>query len=577
MMTGRFLAIGLVVTLSIAGALARASSEPVRSRWGMVVSQKFLASQAGAEILREGGNAVDATVATAFALAVTLPRAGNIGGGGFLVYRPASGEPVTYDFREAAPSRTRPDMYLRDGEYDSSLHHASGLAVGVPGTVAGLHIAWTDHGKLPWKSLVEPAIRLARDGIVVTDDLARSLESLLSRPHFDSHTGSVAKLTRDGVPYRAGDVFKQPDLARTLERIAKEGRADFYEGETAQLIVAEMQRIGGLITLEDLKAYEAKKRKPIRGTYRGYEIISMPPPSSGGTALVQILNILEGYDLETTGFHSADTVHIMVEAMRRAFADRARYLGDPDFNPGMPIERLTSKDYAAELRKTIDLERASVSSPQLFEWPAESQETTHFSVVDEEQNAVSLTYTIEMPMTVVTGAGFLLNSELGDFNAGPGLTTTEGLIGTDPNLAAPGKRPLSSMTPTIVTKEGDLFMVTGTPGGRTIINTVLQTIIHAIDFGMNAQQAIDAGRIHHQWLPDRIRHERYALSPDTLRLLEKRGHTMEPTSAMGAAQVIIYRKEKDIFEAGSDRRRLDAGVATQESVLPLSRKQGTWE
>lgn len=572
-MKRRYLAIGMVVAFSLAGALARGSSEPIRSRRGMVVSQKILASQAGAEILREGGNAIDATVATAFALAVTLPRAGNIGGGGFLVYRPRSGEPLTYDFREAAPSGTRPDMYLRDGEYDSGLHHASGLAVGVPGTVAGLYLAWTDHGKLPWKRLVEPAIRLARDGIIVTDDLARSLESLLSRPHFDSHPGSVAKLTREGVPYRAGDVFKQPDLVRTLERIAKEGRADFYEGETARLIVAEMGKIGGLITLEDLKAYEAKKRKPIRGTYRGYEIISMPPPSSGGTALVQMLNILEGYDLESTGFHSADTVHIMVEAMRRAFADRARYLGDPDFNPNMPIEKLTSKDYAAELRKTIDPERASVSSPQLFEWPTESQETTHFSVVDEERNAVSLTYTIEAPMTVVTGAGFLLNSELGDFNVGPGLTNTEGLIGTDPNLAAPGKRPLSSMTPTIVTNGEDLFMVTGSPGGRTIINTVLQTIINTIDFGMNAQQAIDAGRIHHQWLPDLIRHERFALSPDTLQLLEKRSHAMESTSAMGAAQVIIYRKQENILEAGSDHRRLDAGVATQDFVLPLSRKK----
>jgi gamma-glutamyltranspeptidase/glutathione hydrolase len=365
----------------------------------------------------------------------------------------------------------------------------------------------------------------------------------------------------NGEYYRNGDILKQPDLARTLERIANQGPPGFYEGETARLIVEQMKKIDGLITLEDLKAYKAKKREPIRGTYRGYDIISMPPPSSGGTILVQLLNILEGFDLAKSGLHSAQTLHLMAESMRRAFSVRAQYLGDPDFNPDMPIARLTSKAYAEKLRKTIDPKSASASAPDRFDWPTESPETTHFSVVDKERNAVSLTYTIERPMMMVVGAGFLLNSELGDFNAGPGLTSSDGLIGTPPNLAGPGKRPLSSMSPTIVTKDGELFMVTGTPGGRTIINTVLQTILYAVDFGMNAQEVIDAGRIHHQWLPDQIRYEQDAFSPDTLEMLKQRGHQLEPTQALGCAQVIIYNKEENLLEGGSDRRRHDGGVA----------------
>lgn len=547
----------LIFMLSVVSAIA--SFEPVRARYGMVASQKMLASQAGVEMLKEGGNAVDAAVATAFALAVTLPRAGNIGGGGFLVFRPGNGgQPEAYDFRETAPARATPEMFLKDGKYDWNLHHAHGPAVGVPGTVSGLHLAWKIHGKLPWKRLIEPAIALARDGVMVTDDMERSLKQMLSK--WKDYPTSMAPLTKKGEYYQIGDIIKQTDLARTLERIANEGPPGFYEGETARLIVDQMKRIDGLITLEDLKAYRAKKREPIRGTYRGYEIISMPPPSSGGIVLIQMLNILEGFDIARSGHHSAKSLHLMAETMRRAYSTRAQHLGDPDFNPDMPVAKLISKAYAEKLRKTIDPEHASTSSPDTFSWPIESQETTHFSVVDDKRNAVSVTYTIEQPMMMVAGAGFLLNSELGDFNAGPGLTDSEGLIGTEPNLAGPGKRPLSSMSPTIVTKDGELFMVTGTPGGRTIINTVMQTVIHAVDFGMNAQDVIDAGRIHHQWLPDHILYEQYAFSPDTLNILKRLGHQLKPTPAIGCAQVIIYNKKENILEGGSDRRRQDGGV-----------------
>ena len=338
------------------------------------------------------------------------------------------------------------------------------------------------------------------------------------------------------MPYEAGDRLRQPDLARTLERIAAEGPAGFYEGLTAELIEKEMKRTGGLITRADLRAYQPQRRAPVRGTYRGYEVLSIPPPSSGGTALVEMLNILEGYDLRTHGFGSAAVVHLMAEASRRAYADRARYIGDPDFVPAIPVDRLVSKDYAAALRRTIREDRASRSSSDRFDWPAESAQTTHLSVVDKDRNAVSLTYTLEDgygSRIVVPGAGFLLNNEMGDFNAGPGLTTAEGLIGTEPNLAAPGKRMLSSMTPAIVAKDGKLFMAIGTLGGRYIINTVLQVIVNVVDFGMNIQEAIDAPRVHHQWLPDQIEYESRGLSPDTVALLRSRGHAAQGRVALG--------------------------------------------
>jgi gamma-glutamyltranspeptidase/glutathione hydrolase len=551
-----------LVPLVLAPSLVVAATDhPLRSPAGMVVSQSALASQVGSEVLRVGGTAVDAAVATAFALAVTHPAAGNLGGGGFLLYRPAEGEPAAYDFREKAPAAATPTMFLKNGAYDEKLHHESHLSVGVPGTVAGLHLAWKENGKLPWRRLVEPAIALAKNGFTVTDGFARSLQEAL--PEMKAHPASLAQFSKSGVPYKAGDVFKQEDLARTLEHIAAEGPAGFYQGETARLVAQEMQKGGGLVTEADLAAYAPKKRVPIRGTYRGYEVLSMPPPSSGGIALVEMLNVLEGYDLKASGPGSAATVHLVVEAMRRAFADRAHHIGDPDFNADLPVARLTSKEYAGELRKTIRLGQATKSSPETFEWPKESAETTHLSVVDAKRNAVSLTYTLEDSYgskIVVPGAGFLLNNEMGDFNAGPGLTTREGLVGTPPNLAAPGKRMLSSMTPTILARNGKVFLVIGSPGGRTIINTVLLVILNVVDFGLNVQEAIDAPRFHHQWLPDIIRFERYGLSPDTVALLKARGHTLTEASVQGVAQGIVFDAQSGILEGGSDRRATDGGA-----------------
>jgi len=523
-----------------------------------------MASQIGADVLKEGGSAVDAAVATAFALAVVHPSAGNIGGGGFMVVRTAAGAAAAYDFREMAPAASSPTMFLKDGKYDSDLHHNSYLSIGVPGSVAGLHLAWTEHGKLPWKRLVDPAVKLARDGFPISVALARSLAGAI--PQFKRSPAALAQFSKKGEPYEAGEVLRLPDLARTLQRIADKGAAGFYQGETAELIAADMKAHGGLITVDDLKNYQARKRVPIRGTYRGYEVLSMPPPSSGGTALVEMLNVLEGYDLKTSGFGSADTIHLIAESMRRAYADRAQNMGDADFNPALPIDRLTSKDYAATLRKTISRTRASKSSPTSFAWPTESNETTHLSIVDEQQNAVSMTFTLEGGFgsrMVVAGAGFLLNNEMGDFNAGPGLTTAEGLIGTPPNMAAPGKRMLSSMTPTILTKDGRLAMVTGTPGSRTIINTVLLTILNVVDFGMNAQEAVDAGRFHHQWLPDRITYEKYAFSPDTVSILKARGHDLREADSQGVAEVIVVDPQAGVLEGGLDRRQADGGVAVR--------------
>jgi gamma-glutamyltranspeptidase/glutathione hydrolase len=553
----------LIVLLLVVAAIGPAStaSVPARAAHGMVVSQNAIASKAGVDVLKEGGSAIDAAIATAFALAVVHPTAGNIGGGGFIVYRPATGDPVAYDFREVAPAGSSPAMFLKDGKYSETIHHQGFLSVGVPGTVAGLHAAWKDHGKLPWKRLVAPAIALARDGFVLSDGLARSLSRVL--PDMKAYAASTAQFSRAGVPYEAGETFRQPDLGRTLGRIAEQGPAGFYDGETAMLIEREMKAKGGLITRADLKAYKPERRVPIKGSYRGYEVISMPPISSGGTALVEMLNILEGYNLTASGYGSAQTIHLVTEAMRRAYADRARYLGDPAFNPQMPIARLISKPYADQLRSAIKPQRASVSSPASFEWPTESEETTHLSVVDEARNAVSLTYTLEGgygSMIVVPGAGFLLNNEMGDFNAAPGLTTAEGLIGTEPNMAAPGKRMLSSMTPTIVTKDGQLFMVTGSPGGRTIINTVLQTILNVVDFGMNVQEAVDASRFHHQWLPDRITYERNGLSPDTVAILKAWGHQLQAGGAQGVAEAIVLNPRDKKLEGGCDRRAPDGGA-----------------
>lgn len=528
----------------------------------MVVSQRLDASEAGAAVLRDGGNAVDAAVTTAFVLAVTHPSAGNIGGGGFLLFRKANGEAVAYDFREKAPAAAHPRMWLNEqGEYDRQRHHSSHLAVGVPGTVAGLYLAWEQQGSLPWKRLVQPAIELAREGFPVSHGLSRDLQGVLNR--FRPYPASMAQFTRDGQPIQPGELLRQPDLAATLERIAESGPAGFYQGKTAELIVADMQANGGIMTLDDLANYQAVARQPIVGSYRGYDIISMPPPSSGGITLVQMLNILEGYPIAESGFGSAQTLHWMAESMRLAYRNRALHIGDPDFNPDLPVAKLTSKGYAAELRAGILDDKAGQSSTEGFAWSPESSETTHFSVVDSERNAVALTYTLEFSYgsgIVVPGAGFLLNNEMGDFNAVPGLTNDQGLIGTRPNLAEPEKRMLSSMTPTIVAKEGNVYLVTGSPGGRTIINTVLQTVLNVIDHGMNAQEAVDAGRIHHQWFPDRIQFEQRKFSPDTINLLENYGHNLRQGTRQGSAHVIRV-DSRNVLEGGVDRRRADTGAA----------------
>jgi len=530
--------------------------EPVRSPKGMVVCQNRLAAEIGAKVLEDGGTAVDAAVATAFALAVVHPIAGNIGGGGFLVVRDGNGRAMCYDFREMAPKGASPGMFMKEGRFSDTLHHESYLAIGVPGTVAGLHLAWKERGKLPWKRLVGPAIRLAEEGFPVSETLSASLKKFL--PKFTHCPATMAAFTKAGTPFEPGERLRQPDLAKSLRRISKQGPAGFYRGETARLLLAEMKRGGGLIKAPDLRAYRAERREPVRGNYRGVDIIAMPPPSSGGIALIEMLNVLEGYDLASMGPLSPEATHVMAEAMRRAYRDRAQYLGDPDFNTAMPVARLISKAYAAELRKEISLDRATPSSLAGFDGSHESDQTTHISVVDSERNAAALTYTLEDnygSKILVAGAGFLLNNELGDFNEGPGLTDKTGMIGTAPNLARPHKRPLSSMSPTILAKDGRLFMVTGAPGGRTIINTVLETILNVVDFGMDAQTAVDTPRFHHQWLPDRIQ-----LEPDTAypkgfsEALKIKGHVLSTReSRQGVAQVIVVGR--DGLEGGADGKR----------------------
>jgi gamma-glutamyltranspeptidase/glutathione hydrolase len=559
-MTLRFLAFVLSLALSSA-ATGFAASVPVRAKSAMVASQNAIASQVGMEVLLGGGNAVDAAVATAFALAVVHPEAGNIGGGGFLLLRQKTGAAAVYDFREQAPAAAEPSMFLVDGRYDRERHHESPLAVGVPGTVAGLHVAWSDYGRLPWKQLLRPAIALAREGFIVSDGLARTLRAEL--PRLRRYPASLAQFSRAGVAYETGDLLQQEDLAKTLDVIANKGARGFYQGEIALLIEKEMKARGGLITREDLKRYNVYRRPVLRGTYRGYEVLAPPPPSSGGTGLVECLNLLEGYDLRGMGFGSSRYLHYVAEALRRAFADRARYLGDPVFVKDMPVERLISKEYAASLRKTIRENRASASSPTSFEWPAESGETTHFSVVDEERNAVALTYTLEDGFgsgIVVPGAGFLLNNEMGDFNAGPGLTDATGLVGTEPNLAIPGKRMLSNMTPTIVVKDKSPVLVVGAAGGRKIPGTVLQILLGVLDFGMNVQEAIDAPRINHQWLPDVILHEPFGLSADTAEALRARGHQVEERGAGEWSRAHGIAVREGLLEGGSDRRKPDGAA-----------------
>ncbi len=536
---------------------------PVHATNGMVATQEALATRIGVDILERGGNAVDAAVAVGFALAVTLPRAGNLGGGGFmLVHDAATGRTEAIDYRETAPAAATRDMYLGpDGEPDSRRSRFSYLSVGVPGSVAGMALALARYGSMGLAQVMAPAIRLAEQGIVVSAELAASLES--RRKRFQRWPATMrAFFKADGSAYAAGETLVQGDLAWSLRRIAEDGPAAFYQGAIAERLAADMAAHGGLVTLADLKAYRAVVRAPVKGSYRGYDIYSMPPPSSGGVHLIQILNILEGFPIGFLGHNGAETIHLMAEAMKLAYADRSAHLGDPDFWP-VPVAGLTSKAYAAGLRSGIDRNRArpAVEIKPGQPAPYESGETTHYSVMDRAGNVVSNTTTINFGYgadIVAAGTGILLNNEMDDFSAKPGVPNAYGLIGGEANAVAPMKRPLSSMTPTIVLKDGRPFLATGSPGGSRIITTTLQLIMNVIDHGMNLAAATAAPRVHHQWLPDRLRVER-GLSPDTVRLLAAKGHRVVVKNAMGSTQSIM--RTADGFLGASDPRRPGALAA----------------
>jgi gamma-glutamyltranspeptidase/glutathione hydrolase len=524
---------------------AAARVHPALAPNGMVASQEARATRVGVEILKRGGNAVDAAVAVGFALAVTLPRAGNLGGGGFmLVHLAERNETVAIDYREVAPRAATPTMFLgANGEPDPRLSRDSGLAAGVPGTVAGLAEAHRRYGsgRLSLADLIQPAIRLARDGIMVDEDLADSLPRAAARlGRFPSSRRIFLK--PDGTAPGHGELLVQQDLARSLEAIAQQGPAGFYEGATAARIVAALAQHGGIMTTEDFRAYRPVIRDVVRGSYKGYAIASMPPPSSGGVHLVQMLNLLEPLDLGRRGHNSAETIHLMVEAMKLAYADRAQYLGDPD-SVVVPVRGLTSRAYADGLRARIDPERARPSAEIRAGDPAphEGEQTTHFSVVDRFGNAVSNTYTLNFSYglgLVAEGTGILLNNEMDDFAARAGAVNAFGLVQGAANLPGPGKRPLSSMTPTILFRDGRVAMVTGSPGGSRIITITLQTILNVVDHGLNVAEAVAAPRIHHQWLPDAIDAEN-GLSVDTIRLLAGRGHRVVARGTFGNVNAIL--------------------------------------
>lgn len=518
----------LGVALLLCSAVRAASPEATYGDQGMVTSRSRIASEVGVDIMRAGGNAVDAAVATAFALAVTYPSAGNIGGGGFAVLRLPDGKVVTLDHREKAPLSAHRDMYLDEaGEVIRGLSTSSHKAAGVPGSVDGLLVLLETYGTMSRKKVMAPAVRLARRGFELDFDLARQFERRL--PSMAEYPASTAKFSRDGKPYAVGDVWRQPDLARTLARISSKGRDGFYSGAVAEEIVAEMERGGGDITMEDLAQYQSVWREPVRGTYRGYEIWSMGPPSSGGVLLMQMLNMIEPYDIAKMGFGSAAAVHLMVEAERRAYADRAEYLGDPDYYD-VPQATLIDKGYARQRFADFDPDKAALSSaigPGDISLPAESRETTHFSVMDGAGMMVSFTTTLNSGYgnkIVVPGTGILLNNEMNDFSIRRDTPNQFDLIGRDANAIEAGKRMLSSMTPTVVTKDGEPFLITGSPGGSTIITTTLQVIVNVIDHEMGIDDAVAAPRFHHQWKPDSVYYERRGLSPDTKNLLAIKGH-----------------------------------------------------
>ena len=548
-------AIALVVALGVpAGAQERRAYIPagagqaVSAEHGMVVAQEKIGARIGADILRQGGNAVDAAVATGFALAVTYPRAGNIGGGGFMIIHSAERrEDVAIDYRETAPAAATRDMFLgADGKPDIAKSRDSALSIGVPGTVAGLTLALEKYGsgQFTLADLLKPAIELARDGFVIADDMADTLPGAARRL---SRWPAAAKIfsRADGSSLREGDTLVQADLATTLAAIAAQGRQGFYQGPVAEKLAAGVRDAGGIMTADDLKSYQPVIRAPVRGSYRGFEIISMPPPSSGGVVLLETLNILEGFPLPDMKQGTAPSLHVMIEAMKRAYADRARYLGDPDFISA-PVATLMSKEYAAKQRASIDLDRATPWTDALSATPPppprEGSNTTHYSVVDSRGNAVSNTYTLNFPYgvgLVADGTGVLLNNELDDFTAAPGASNAFGLVGFEANLPGPGKRPLSSMSPTIVLKDGKPVLVTGSPGGSRIISTVLQVIVNALDYKMDVAAAVAAPRLHHQWLPDVVRIE-HGFADDTLAALRAKGHqVIEPLGQTSANSIAV--------------------------------------
>nr|WP_207435902.1 gamma-glutamyltransferase [Sabulibacter ruber] len=527
----------------------------------MVVSAHPEASRIGLEILKKGGNAYDAAVATGLALAVAYPVAGNIGGGGFLVYRKHDGETGALDYREKAPKAATRDMYLdAQGNVIANASILGHLAVGVPGAVDGMVKMHQKLGSLPWAQVVQPAIDLARNGVVLTEREARLLNG--AKEEFLKVNKFKPNVVRD-TPWQKGDVLHLPELAKTLERIRDKGRAGFYEGETADLLVKEMKRGRGIISHQDLEEYQAVWRPAVSGTYRGYKVISMSPPSSGGIALLQLLQMVEPYELREWGWQQPNTVHVMVEAQRRVYADRAAYLGDPDFYK-VPVASLLNSAYLKKRMSTFDMDRATPST-QIQEGQLlahESDQTTHYSIVDQWGNAASVTTTLNGNFgsaVMVEGAGFILNNEMDDFSVKPGVPNMFGLIGGEANAIVPGKRMLSSMTPTILEKDGKLFMVVGTPGGSTIITSVFQAILNVIDHGMGMQQAVAAPRFHHQWLPDQIQSEATALSPSVREALQNKGHKLQNRGNYGAVDGIL-KLPNGLWEGGADPRGDDTAM-----------------
>ncbi|MEL6870625.1 MAG: gamma-glutamyltransferase [Pseudomonadota bacterium] len=540
---------------------------------GMVAVQNAIASEVGAQVLADGGNAVDAAVAVGMTLAVTLPRAGNLGGGGFmLVYDAESQRTVAIDYREKAPRGAKRDMYVgADGKVDNRLARFSHLSAGVPGTVRGLHHALTKYGTMAWVDLLQPAIDVAENGLVVSGDLSEALKGRKKQLGRDP-ASLQAFYKPDGTPYERGEILRQPDLAWSLKQLAKHGPDAFYTGAIADKIVAAMEANGGLIDHKDLADYHVVEREPVRGTYRGYDIVSMPPPNSGGVLIVQMLNVLEQYEIKEAGFGSARAIHIMTEAMRTAYADRSEHLGDPDFYEPS-VNWLMSKAYARDIAKSIDVRNARSSEDVLPGSNAgyESPDTTHYAVMDSAGNAVVNTYTLNFSYgsgITVPGAGFLLNNEMDDFSAKSGAPNGYGLLGGKANAIEAGKRPLSSMTPTLVFRDGKPWLATGSPGGSRIITTVLQVIVNAIDHGMSVQDAVSAPRFHHQWYPDALFMEP-GFSPDTLAILQAIGHNVDVRSrTMGSAQTILF--DGTYYRGAADPRRPDA-LAVGPSALDCKR------